>query len=134
MKEKNYVSPILDRIRKQTFEEDMVLAHDLALRYVKQVNDMRVFPDKKAVGNLSVFEEALSEEPEDTKNILNMLGKYGSPATVAQPGEGISDLFAAASFPRHYVQSGFLMPGTRIQPCLYCLLLLQSLKRYARAG
>ncbi|MDD3439735.1 MAG: aspartate aminotransferase family protein, partial [Clostridiaceae bacterium] len=86
MKEKNYVSPILDRIRKQTFEEDMVLAHDLALRYVKQVNDMRVFPDKKAVGNLSVFEEALSEEPEDTKNILNMLGKYGSPATVAQTG------------------------------------------------
>jgi len=86
MKEKNYVSPILDRIRKQTLEEDMALAHDLALSYVKQVNDMRVFPDKKAVSNLSVFEEAFPEEPEDTKNILNMLGKYGSPATVAQTG------------------------------------------------
>ena len=86
MKEKNYVSPILDRIRKQALEEDMALAHDLALSYVKQVDDMRVFPDEKTVSNLSVFEEALSEEPEDTKNILNMLGKYGSPATVAQTG------------------------------------------------
>ncbi|NLK35580.1 MAG: aspartate aminotransferase family protein, partial [Gracilibacteraceae bacterium] len=44
------------------------------------------FPDKETLSNLSVFEEACPEEPEDTKNILNMLGKYGSPATVAQTG------------------------------------------------
>lgn len=86
MKEKNYVSPILEKIRKQTLEEDMALAHDLALSYAYQVNDMRVYPDKEAISNLSMFEEAFSQEPEDTKNILIMLDKYGSPATVAQTG------------------------------------------------
>lgn len=86
MKEKYYVSLILEKIRKQALEEDLALAHDLALSYANQVNDMRVYPGKEAINNLSMFEEALSEEPEDTKNILKMLDKYGSPATIAQTG------------------------------------------------
>lgn len=86
MNDKKYVSPILDEIRKQDLESDLALAHELTLNYVRQVNDMRVYPDDKAIGNLSVFEEALPEEPESTKEILDMLAEYGSPATVAQTG------------------------------------------------
>lgn len=86
MKEKYYVSLILEKIRKQALEEDLALAHDLALSYANQVNDMRVYPGNEAINNLSIFEEALSEEPEDTKSILKMLDKYGSPATIAQTG------------------------------------------------
>lgn len=86
MNGKYYVSPILEKIRKKALGEDMALAHDLALSYADRVNDMRVYPGNEAISNLSMFEEALSEEPEDTKNILKMLDKYGSPATVAQTG------------------------------------------------
>ena len=86
MMEERYVSPILDRIRKENFESDLSLAHELAVKYVKQVDNMRAFPDEEAIRNLSMFDEDLSEEPENTREILSKLDKYGSPATVAQTG------------------------------------------------
>lgn len=86
MMEEKYVSPILDRIRKENFESDLSLAHDLAVKYVNQVDNMRAFPDEEAIRNLSMFDEDLSEEPENTRDILSKLDKYGSPATVAQTG------------------------------------------------
>jgi len=84
--EKKFISPILDNIRKQNFESDLSLAHDLTMKYVKQVDNMRVFPDGEAIRNLSMFDEDLSEEPEKASVILSKLDKYGSPATVAQTG------------------------------------------------
>lgn len=86
MAQKIYVSPILDKIRKYNYESDLKLAHDLAIKYVNKVDNMRVFPDEEAIGNLSVFEEDLSEEPESNSEILKKLDLYGSPATVAQTG------------------------------------------------
>lgn len=86
MIEKIYVSPILDKIRKGNFESDLKLAHDLAINYVNRVDEMRVFPDEEAIGNLNVFEEDLSEEPKSNSEILKKLNLYGSPATVAQTG------------------------------------------------
>lgn len=86
MGDKMYISPILEAIRGKDFENDLKLAHDLALNYVKQVDEMRVFPDEESIKNLSVFDEDLSMEPEATIEILNKLSQYGAPATVAQTG------------------------------------------------
>lgn len=86
MVEKNYVSPILSKIRNDNFESDLELAHNLAVGYINKVDYMRVYPDDKDIGNLSMFDEELSDEPENNKEILNKLDKYGSPATVAQTG------------------------------------------------
>ena len=86
MIEKNYVSPILDKIRNDNFENDLKLAHALAVEYINKVDDMRVYPDEEAIKNLSMFDEDLADEPESTGEILNKLDKYGSPATVAQTG------------------------------------------------
>lgn len=86
MIERNYVSPILDKIRNDSFESDLALAYHLATRYISQVNDMRVYPDEETIKKLAVFDEDLAEAPEDIKEILNKLAKYGSPATVAQTG------------------------------------------------
>lgn len=47
---------------------------------------MRVYPDQKAMDNLRVFDEELSDEPQKTIDILKQLNTYGSPATVAQTG------------------------------------------------
>lgn len=86
MVEKKYVSPILNKIRNDNFENDLKLANNLAVGYINKVDDMRVYPDKEAIRNLSMFDEDLSDEPENTREILNKLDKYGSPATVAQTG------------------------------------------------
>ena len=86
MEEKKYVSPILSKIRNDNFESDLKLAHSLALGYINKVDDMRAYPDQQAIRDLSIFDEDLSDDPENTCDILNKLDKYGSPATVAQTG------------------------------------------------
>lgn len=86
MIDNHYISPILDKIRRKNIEDDLEFAHNLALSYVNMVDNMRVFPDEEAIENLSVFEEYLHDEPQDTRRILEKLDKYGSPATVAQTG------------------------------------------------
>ena len=53
MTEKKYISPILDSIRKQNFESDLELAHNLTVKYINEVDNMRVSPDEAAVKNLS---------------------------------------------------------------------------------
>ncbi len=86
MVEKKYVSPILDKLRTESFENDLELAHHLAVSYLKQVDDMRVYPDETDIKNLDVFNEALAAEPESTNKLLHKLAEYGSPATIAQTG------------------------------------------------
>ena len=86
MVENKYVSPILNKIRNDDFENDLKLAHDLSVGYMNKVDLMRVYPDEEAIRNLSMFDEDLADEPENTREILNKLDKYGSPATVAQTG------------------------------------------------
>ena len=86
MIEKKYISPILNKIRNDNFESDLKLAHNLSVDYINKVDNMRVYPDEQSIRNLSIFDEDLSDEPENTRDILNKLDKYGSPATVAQTG------------------------------------------------
>ena len=114
MIEKNYVSPILDKIRNDNFENDLKLAHALAVKYINKVDNMRVYPDEEAIKNLSNFDEYLADEPESTGKILNKLDKYGSPATVAQ--------------------SGLQTFGIKMQHYLSFHLLHQKLKMYVRNG
>lgn len=86
MKSSLYISPILEKIRNESFEQDLNLAHEMAVQYINEVDNMRVYPDKDTIDNLNVFEEELSNEPQKTVDILKQLNTYGSPATVAQTG------------------------------------------------
>lgn len=86
MREKYFVSPILEEIRNSNLISSLDLARDISARYIKQVDHVSVFPNEEAIRNLCVFDEALANEPEKIEDILNKLEKYGSPATLAQTG------------------------------------------------
>lgn len=81
-----FKSTILEKIRNTSFEEDLHMAHRMAVEYIKNVDNMRVYPNQQAINNLQVFDEELSDEPVETSDILKQLNTYGSPATVAQTG------------------------------------------------
>ena len=81
-----FKSPILENIRNKSFEEDLDTAHKMAMEYINKVDNMRVYPNQKAINNLKFFDEKLSDEPVETFEILKQLHTYGSPATVAQTG------------------------------------------------
>lgn len=86
MKNKKYVSSILENIRNTDFRDDLTIAHNYAVEYINNVDSMRVYPDKEALDNLSRFDEELCNAPVSNAEILHQLGKYGSKATVAQSG------------------------------------------------
>lgn len=86
MKSKLYISSILEKIRKDKFEQDLNLACKMAVEYTNKVDNIRVYPDQKAIENLNAFDEELADQPQETIDILHQLHTYGSPATVAQTG------------------------------------------------
>lgn len=86
MKNSLFISTILEKIRNTNFEEDLSTAHKMAVEYINNVNNMRVYPNQQAINNLQVFDEDLSSEPVETSEILKQLNAYGAPATVAQTG------------------------------------------------
>jgi glutamate/tyrosine decarboxylase-like PLP-dependent enzyme len=61
-------------------------AGDYALEYAEAALDRNVFPDDKALKNLVFFEEEMPVDSLDAASILDLLHKYGSPATVSQIG------------------------------------------------
>ena len=63
---------------------ELALQH--GLEYLDQVNDRHVFPTKKALEELSIFEEMLNDKPTEDLEVLNILNRYGAPATVNQLG------------------------------------------------
>ena len=48
--------------------------------------DRHVYPTQQALSDLAHFDEALPTEPAETTSILEMLHRFGSPATVTQTG------------------------------------------------
>ncbi len=72
----------LQRENKELFE----MAKSCAYAYMEKINDRSVFPSEKSIQQLSVFDEPLPEKTCNPNEILNLLHKYGSPATVAQTG------------------------------------------------
>ena len=57
-----------------------------AFKYLDEALKRNVFPDKKAIDALIVFDEELPYYPENPLTILEKLNEYGSPATVSTIG------------------------------------------------
>jgi glutamate/tyrosine decarboxylase-like PLP-dependent enzyme len=57
-----------------------------ALEYMHAVGGRRVFPGAEALQDLRAFDEPLPEGPVPAEEVLQMLHRVGSPATVAQTG------------------------------------------------
>ena len=73
------------------------LASDSAQRYVRSIGERRVAPSAEDVAALEKFREPFPENESDPRDVVAMLGKFGSPATVATTG------------PRYF---GFVIGGT----------------------
>ncbi len=67
---------------KSLFEK----AESLGLNYLQQSLDRHVYPLSEDLSNLAHFEESMPEKSGNTHAILDLLDKYGSPATVSQVG------------------------------------------------
>lgn len=67
---------------KTLFEQAKAYAFD----YMDTTAARRVYPDQKALHNLSIFDEPMLEIPSSGEDVLRLLHEYGSPATVAQTG------------------------------------------------
>ena len=61
-------------------------AQEYAYQYLDQAFQRPVVPTEQALADLAHFDEDLPEAPTPTKEILELLHTYGSPATVAQIG------------------------------------------------
>jgi glutamate/tyrosine decarboxylase-like PLP-dependent enzyme len=55
---------------------------EYAKRYIEDLKDCRVYPDRGATSGLRVFDTPLQEEPIDPGKVLMQLNEFGSPATV----------------------------------------------------
>ncbi len=62
------------------------LAHRHALRYVGEAFGRNVYPSEEALKTLAVFEEEMPEHPAAAADVIELLHRHGSPATVAQIG------------------------------------------------
>ncbi len=67
---------------KELFEQ----VQKYGFAYVDQVRERNVFPTDDAIADLAVFTESLPQASGDAAEILALLHRYGSPATVAQTG------------------------------------------------
>ncbi|HWT74870.1 MAG TPA: aminotransferase class V-fold PLP-dependent enzyme [Mobilitalea sp.] len=86
MNDNKYTSPILEKIRNSSYEKELALAHELACDYIKNTDNMPVYPSSEALADLSVFDTGLPTAPVETSQLLHLLGSYGAKATVAQTG------------------------------------------------
>jgi glutamate/tyrosine decarboxylase-like PLP-dependent enzyme len=59
-------------------------AQTYAYAYIDNAFDRNVFPSEAAIHDLEQFNEAMPDKPGDSSQILELLHRYGSPATVAQ--------------------------------------------------
>ena len=73
-------------------------AKGYAYEYLDDVFERNVYPDAKALDNLKHFEEPMPAEAGDPENILKLLHKYGSPATVTTTGGRYFGLVVGSSF------------------------------------
>lgn len=61
-------------------------AQNYAFSYMDNVNERSVFPTDEALAGLKNFVEELPTSTGDSAEIVELLHRYGSPATVAQAG------------------------------------------------
>lgn len=61
-------------------------AESFGLNYLENAQDRNVFPNDEDLHNLAAFEEQMPKTSGNAHDVLNLLNKYGSPATVSQVG------------------------------------------------
>lgn len=83
---KPYISPILEKIRRNDISQDLTMAMRYAQEYIGQVDTIRVYPEAGSIDNLHLFDSQLPEMPIPNSEILTKLHTVCSPATVAQTG------------------------------------------------
>jgi glutamate/tyrosine decarboxylase-like PLP-dependent enzyme len=74
-------------------------AKSYAYEYMDGVFDRNVFPTPAALAMLNSFDEPLPQAPADPADMLRMLHKYGSPATVTHTGGRYFGLVIGSVFP-----------------------------------
>ncbi len=85
MKSKNKCAS--DILRKEALDFDLLeRAKNHTFDYMKNILCQPVFPNNMSLEALNVFREPLQEEHGDPYEIIDLLHKNGSPATVAQTG------------------------------------------------
>lgn len=70
-----------------------------ALDYMSEIDSRRVAPDRGALEGLGQLAGPMNEEPIDPREIVDLLHKYGSPATVASTGGRYFGLVVGATLP-----------------------------------
>ncbi len=72
---------------------------DRACRYLDGLNDRSVAPSPEAIANLRRLDEPLPEVPTDPEEVVALLDKIGSPATVATAGSRYFGFVIGGSLP-----------------------------------
>ncbi len=80
---------------KAVFEQ----AKDIAYDYIDHLADMDVFPSDSSISEMDYFNESMPMDPSATKDVLSMLGHYGSKSTVAQTGGKYFGFVCGGSLP-----------------------------------
>ena len=80
-----------DSTRARLFEEfeereAFELAYTQGMAYLDGLSGRHVFPTDQALADLSVFDEDLPVEPTGATEVVEMLARFGAPATTAQLG------------------------------------------------
>ncbi|WP_424982739.1 pyridoxal phosphate-dependent decarboxylase family protein [Maritalea sp. S77] len=74
-------------------------ADRLAADYLRSVAERRVFPTQQALDDLAAFDEELPAAPSASGETLNMLQRYGDPASVTSNGGRYFGFVIGASLP-----------------------------------
>jgi len=83
----NLNEPIQKRMYRDMHDRDLFAqAHEQAMGYVADVFNRNVYPTEAALQELGRFDEAFPDDPTDANDVVELLGTYGAPATVAQLG------------------------------------------------
>ena len=85
---------------KMLHEHDLFeQAKNYAYDYLEHALERNIYPDDKAIENLTVFDAHLPSTEGDPEEILRQLHEYGSPATVASTGGRYFGFVAGGAFP-----------------------------------
>ena len=74
-------------------------AAERASAYLENIGTRKVAPDPAAVAALDAFDGALPETPDDPHKVIDLLDRYGSPATMAMAGPRFFGFVIGGSLP-----------------------------------
>ena len=84
MKRENSIqnAMFLEMQEKSIFEK----AQMYAFKYLEKAFERNIYPEEEALIDLKHFEEDMPNDSSEASNVIDLLNKYGSPATVSQIG------------------------------------------------